>query len=257
MGVSYCALRQYAECLRVTERSLAIRTKVFGSVHTELPASLMQMGEALEGLGRKAEALERLREALRVAEAIEKPYPPDVVSALSDIAEALRARGKRAEALPLLQRALALADKELGADSTESAYVRELLADWYLEGGQPRQALEHYQRALAIREKESPPKHPDLFKPLSGIGGSQVALNAPAQAVAPLERALELSSSPRIAPEKAAEPRFLLARALWDSGGGHEHARELALGARQVLQQAHQDQESSRVAAWLASHGGQ
>ncbi|WP_257457970.1 serine/threonine-protein kinase [Archangium lipolyticum] len=256
MGISYCALRQYTECLAVAERSLAIRTKAFGSMHLELPTSLSRMGEALVGLGRNAEALERFQQALRVAEGIKTPYPPDIITALVNLAEALRARGKRAEALSHLQRALALAEKELGRESSDTAFALNALADWYLEGGQHRQALEHYQRALAIREKTSPPKHPDLFGLLAGIGRSQMALNAPAQAVAPLERALELTDSPRIGPEAAAELRFLLAQALWDSGGGKESARELASRALEALRQAKQETEASRVTAWLESHGG-
>ncbi|MFE8600609.1 tetratricopeptide repeat protein [Archangium violaceum] len=256
MGGSYCGLRQYTECLAVSERGLAIRTKAFGPKHTELPASLMRVAEALEGLGRKGEALVRFQEALRVAESLEEPYPPDVITALVDLAGALRARGRRAEALPHLQRALALAEKETGKESSEVASVLEGLGAWYLEGGQHRQALAHYQRALSLQEKELPPGHPGLFEPLAGMGRSQVALNAPAEAVAPLERALALAGSPRIAPETAADVRFLLARALWDAGTGREKARELATRAREVFLQAQKAPEATQVTAWLESHGG-
>ncbi len=256
MGDSYCFLRQYAECLAVAGRGLAIRTKVFGPKHTELPASLKRVGDALEGLGRKAEAMEHFQQSLRMAESLEPSYPPDVVYALLDLSEALRARGRRAEALPHLQRALAVAEKELGKEAFETASALEGLAAWYLEGGQHRQAPAHFQRALALREKHSPPGHPDLFESLVGVGRSQVALNAPAQAVAPLERALALAGSPRIAPETAADVRFLLARALWDAGTGRERARELATRAHEALLQAHKAPEAAQVTAWLEAHGG-
>ncbi|AKJ02101.1 serine/threonine protein kinase [Archangium gephyra] len=256
MGDSYCDLRQYAECLASSERSMAIRTKAFGPKHTEISASVRRVAEALEGLGRKSEALVRFQESLRGSESVEPPYAPDVIAALVELAGALRARGRRAEALPHLQRALALAEKEMGKDAFETATALEGLGAWHLEGGQHRQALVHYQRALAIREKDSPPGHPDLFEPLAGVGRSQVALNAPAEAVAPLERALALAGSPRIAPETAADLRFLLARALWDAGTGRERARELATRAREVLLQAHQAPAASQVTAWLESHGG-
>ncbi|WP_375772224.1 serine/threonine-protein kinase [Archangium gephyra] len=256
MGDSYCELRQYAECLAVAERGLAIRTKVFGPRHTELPASLRRVGHALEGLGRKAEALERYQQSLRLAESLEEPYAPDVVSALVDLAEALRARGRRAEALPHLQRALALAEKEMGPESPEAASALEGLAAWQLEGGQHKQALAQYQRALAIQEKDNPPGHPALFAALVGLGRCQVALNAPAQAVASLERAVALAGSPRIAPETAADVRFLLARTLWEAGTGRERARELATRAHEALLQAHKAPEAAQVTAWLASHGG-
>jgi len=255
MGDSHCFVRQYAECLALAGRGLAIRTKVFGPKHTELPASLRRVGDALEGLGRKAEAMEHYQQSLRVAESVEEPYAPDVISALLDLATAQRARGRRAEALPHLQRALALAEKQMGPESFETASALEGLAAWHQEGGQHQQALAHYQRALAIRQKDSPPWHPDLFEALAGLGRCQMALNAPAQAAASLERAVALAGSPRIAPETAADVRFLLARALWDADTGRARARELATQAHGAFLQAHKAPEASQVTAWLASHG--
>jgi len=254
MGDSHCFVRQYAECLALAGRGLAIRTKVFGPKHTELPASLRRVGDALEGLGRKAEAMEHYQQSLRVAESVEEPYAPDVISALLDLATAQRARGRRAEALPHLQRALALAEKQMGPEAFETASALEGLAAWHQEGGQHQQALAHYQRALAIRQKDSPPWHPDLFEALVGLGRCQMALNAPAQAAASLERAVALVGSPRIAPETAADVRFLLARALWDADTGRARARELATQAHGAFLQAHKAPEASQVTAWLASH---
>ncbi|PTL82785.1 serine/threonine-protein kinase [Vitiosangium sp. GDMCC 1.1324] len=259
LSSSYCDLRQYEKCLPVAERGLAIREKAFGPEHTDVVNSLVSVGLALKGLGRKDEALQRFRRALRIAESAPEHNPDDPFYPLLNSAEVLREMGRRAESLADYQRALALVGKEAQGNSHEMALVEEGLGDWYLEGGQHRQALQHYQRALAAREKQAPsPQHPNLFGPLAGIGSCQVALNAPAQAIAPLERALALSGSPLVAPEKAADVRFLLARALWEGGAEDKraHARELASQAQGELLTARKEQESSRVAAWLASHGG-
>ncbi|MCY1080157.1 serine/threonine-protein kinase [Archangium lansingense] len=256
LGSTHCNLREYAPCLSMYERALAIRKKVFGPEHPDVANSLVSVGTALNGLGRNDEALNHFRQALRMVETLPEHSAPDLFYPLLGIAETLKEQGKRAEALAHYQRALALAEKELGKDSSESGSALEGLAGLSREAGQHRQALEQYQRVLAAYETEVPPGHPDLFEPLAGIGRCQLALNAPAQAVAPLERAVVLVGSPRIAPETAADVRFLLARALWDSGTGRERARELATRAQEVLLQAHKASEAAQVTAWLESHGG-
>ncbi|MFL5350727.1 MAG: tetratricopeptide repeat protein [Hyalangium sp.] len=259
LGASLCDLREYTRCLAVYERSLAIRKKVFGPAHTDVANSLVSLGQALRDLGRKGEALEHFRQALRIAESAPEHSALDLFYPLLGSGDTLRGMGRRAESLADYQRALGVVEKEEdGKESAEAATVLTELGGWYQEGGQHRQALEHYRRALAVREKQLPPGHPDLFAPLLGMGESQVALNAPAQAIAPLKRALELGGSPRIEPAKVTELRFLLARALWDGGPADERARarELASQARQELLAAHKDPEASKAAAWLEAHGG-
>ncbi|WNG35615.1 tetratricopeptide repeat protein [Archangium violaceum] len=252
-------LHQYAQSLISYEQSVAIRKKAFGPGHTDVATSMVGVGNALSGLGRKSEALEQFRQALRIAEAAPEHNAVDLVYPLFGSAGVLRDLGRRAESLADYQCALGLAEKEVGKDSIESAIVLEGLADWYREGGQHRQALEHYKRALAVYEKRFPAHHPDVFGPLVGIGECQLALSAPAQAIAPLERALTLVGAPRLPAERVADLRFLLGRALWEGGAEdvRARARTLASQAYKELLAEHKEPKASRVAAWLEAHGGQ
>jgi tetratricopeptide (TPR) repeat protein/predicted Ser/Thr protein kinase len=255
LGVSYCHLHDYARCLSAYERALEIRRKVFGPEHTDVSSSLADTATALQALGRQAEALEYYQQALRMAEAAEEREPYHLISPMIGMGEVLLARGKRAESLSWFQRALAVAGKREGRDDWAHASVLSDLGAWYLQGGQHRQALEHYQQALALEEQRVPARHPDLFGPLVGVGECQLALHAPAEARAALERALATEPLSRLEADSVADARFLLAQALWD-GGEAPRARELAELAQKTLLQAHKDSEASRVTAWLQSHGG-
>lgn len=113
-------------------------------------------------------------------------------------------------------------------------------------------ALAGYQQALALREKAARPEHPDLVVALVGLGRGQVALGAPREALAPLERALKLSATPRILPETSADLRFGLARALWETNGDRERARRLATEAREAYARVGRTKDVRAVAAWLA-----
>ncbi|WNG20950.1 tetratricopeptide repeat protein [Cystobacter fuscus] len=253
LGVSQCHLRDYARCLSSYERALEIRRGILGPEHTDVSSSLADVAIALQAQGRWGEALEHYQRALRIAEAAEEHEPYQLISPLSGLGEVLLAQGKRAESLSYLQRALALAEKNEVDDAWALSTVVEKLADWYLKGGQHRQALPYYQRALALEEKRVPARHPDLFGPLVGLAECQLALHAPAQARAALERALETEPLSRLSASSLAHARFLLARAIWE-GGEAAQARQLALQAQKALREAHEDSQASQVTAWLDAH---
>ncbi len=107
--------------------------------------------------------------------------------------------------------------------------------------------------------------HPYLAYPLTGIGVAHWKEHRPAEAIAPLERALAIREAGELDVGAVAETRFALARALWDAGRDRARARRLAATARADYQRLHaqngkegrkEDKKSNEVGDWLAAHGG-
>lgn len=252
VGVTLCSLGRFDEALPLFERAQAIREKAFGPEHSDVALSIYNQGLALHGLGRYAEALTFLQRTRAMEEKTLGADSPDMAETLVDLATTLRALGRHAEALPLYEQALTLARK--GESDFSMARALEGLGGWQLEQGKASAALASYQQAIQHREASvALPEHPDLVGALAGLGRSHVELRAPREALAPLERALKLSASPRVAPRVAANLRFDLARALWETNGDRERARQLATEARDIYTRAGREQDVRAVNAWLAA----
>jgi eukaryotic-like serine/threonine-protein kinase len=96
---------------------------------------------------------------------------------------------------------------------------------------------------------------------LHGLGQTSLDAAAPAEAIAPLERALDLCLTNEGDPAFLAEIRFTLAQALSDAPAGQgrdeARARELAQLARTTYAEAGdlRAEEIATIDAWLAEHG--
>jgi len=89
-----------------------------------------------------------------------------------------------------------------------------------------------FNSALAVWNKELAPDHSYFGDSYNGIGRSYLGQDAPESALAPLERALAIREKSGSEPSQIGETRFLLARALWDSGRDRARARTLAEAAK-------------------------
>jgi hypothetical protein len=90
---------------------------------------------------------------------------------------------------------------------------------------------------------------------LVALGKSDLELGHAASALAPLERAVATDLVRPGRPWRGAEARFLLARALWESGGSRGRARALAEAARTEYAAAGAAYAAAGagVANWLAA----
>ena len=143
----------------------------------------------------------------------------------------------------------AIREKALGPSDPDLAMSFTALARIERERGRPGAAIGHDERAVKIMEDTHGKEHTRLAEPLTGLAESLLAARRPAEALAPLERALAITA-PR--PEfhvVVVWQRFLLAQALWDSGGDRSRARALA-------EQVASDPESAKDATFLAKVQG-
>jgi tetratricopeptide (TPR) repeat protein len=115
-------------------------------------------------------------------------------------------------------------------------------------------ALPLYQQALAIQQRGLPPDQFDFAPVLIGLGECQLELGRPAEALAPLERAIKIAE-PTQKPSDLARPRFALARALWDSGGDRARATDLAKQARAAFaaEGPNEKRRMARIRAWFTA----
>jgi eukaryotic-like serine/threonine-protein kinase len=215
---------------------------------------LSNMADAYTSLGRSEDALRMLRQALRILSDSYGPEHPELAYVHYNMSEALRRLGDNKGAYDSIQEAIRIRSAALGPGHPLVADALDRLALSLLEDGLYAEALVECQRSLAIREKALGPDHPDLSYSLENLGAALIGVRQPAKAIPALERAIALRTKAGAAPGDLAEPRFSLARALWDTRRERGQARALAAHARDGYLQAGQKEEAEKVSAWLAAH---
>src|SRR5262249_15289097 len=153
-----------------------------------------------------------------------------------------------------IQQAIRIRKAALGDEDPAVADALDRLALALIEDGLYAEALEECRRSLAIREKVLGKEHPDVSYSLENLGAALIGVRQPEKAIPVLERAIAIRSKESTGAEDLAEPRFSLARALWDAGRDHARAKDLAEQARGGYLQGGQKQEAAKVSAWIAAH---
>jgi eukaryotic-like serine/threonine-protein kinase len=203
--------------------------------------------------GRYPEAIAAYQRARAMAEASLRPDDPDVARPLGNLAMALSEAGRPAEALGYNQRAVDILRKALGAGHPEVAMHISNRGEILNALGRYDEARALFNSALAVWNKELPPEHSNFGDSYSGIGQSYLGQDAPEPALAPLERALAIREKSGAEPSQIGETRFLLARALWDSGRDRTRAQALARAAKLAYgDKAPWRDKVDAIDAWLA-----
>ena len=108
----------------------------------------------------------------------------------------------------------------------------------------------HFERAVGILEKALGGSHGRVATMLKNLGQTLLTAGAPADAVAPLERALALREG-RTTGATYGTIAFTLARAIWEAHHDHDRALKLAWKARAALEHAGAEQELTRIDTWI------
>jgi len=213
------------------------------------------MGAMYDTMGKFKESLEQHQQALAIATRALRPDDPDVIRANGNVAMALNELGRVSEALEVNDRAVVATRRGLGSEHplmgiqlTNRGEMLNALQRW-------EEARGAFTQAQAIWEKQLAPEHAFFAYPLTGIGLGYLGERKPAQAIAPLERALGIRRANGEAPKRMGETLFALARALWDAGQDRPRAHTLAFEARDSYQKvAALKQQSAEVSLWLSQH---
>lgn len=180
--------------------------------------------------------------------------PDGVRVSLDDVGRLEDAKGDPARTLEALQTMLAQKERELGSSDSSLAPVLDRTGAAMRAAGNPRDALDLHARALRMHEQHG--KTPrGIVHSLVGVGQCQLDLEAPGEALEPLERALELMHTWRATVTQLAPVRFALARALTGSKQDGARAYVLACKAREGFAKGSPELQglAEEVDAWISA----
>lgn len=238
-------------------RALAIGERELGEMHPDLASLRLNLGLALLDLGNRREAEAHLRRSLADREQLLGPDHPDVAESLEALGGLWIDTGRAAQALPMMRRAVAIFEAKMPGHPL-TALCRGTLGEALRVLGRHDEAAAEYRAALrGVETSFFGPEHIYVSLPLQGLGLLLVDRGRPAEALPPLERALEVRERQPVPRGWLEDTRFTLARALWDSGRDRARALELARQARAGFAALGEAERTHRaeVEAWLAARG--
>jgi len=221
-----------------------------------LVGPLTQLGRAYASLGRTGDAGDVLERALAIA--ADQPRAVDAAS-IADVhvalAEVALSRGEPAVALEHAGRGRAVLTGA-SSDPVRLAAIDLVSAEALLEFRRGEDALARGQAAVDALSTAMGRDDAAILDAWLVIGRAELALGAPERALAPLERALEITRDRVLLPERVAAVEHALADAVWRSGRDHARAIALAEAARDRLAPDDPRQRARReqVDQWLARH---
>jgi tetratricopeptide (TPR) repeat protein len=251
LGANLAMQGKLDEAIPLLEKSLSIRQARYGEVHLLTASTRMNLGNALSTKGRRDEARVHLEKVVTTYEELFGPEGFKVSFALGNLGQLLQETKQLAEARRVLERALAIREKELGPEHPKVARMVANLGYVALDAKDYKRAIALFQRTGAIMDKAFDPTHPARIDVLSGEGAAWLGDGRPADAITPLERAVNLREAHPSDPVELAELRALYAQALWRSGRDKARAKKLAAEARAVLAAAGVTEAVDGIDAWL------
>ncbi len=257
---------RYDEAIATNERVLEIFREYYGEGHTQVAVAHNNLGTALSAAGRGEEALEHLERALELRSR-DKVFAQMVVPLynLADLyrqlAEERRCRGESDEAASLFtrsvernRRALELSVEHYGEEHYFTGVILSGLGVALRNTGEYAEAEQLQRRSIASLDRGVGPEHSTLAFPLVELGRLLLRRGQAAEALEPLERALELRTREDVDPGELAIVRLQLARALWDSGGDKRRAHDLAREAHAHYERDPPPDACFESRDWLAAH---
>jgi tetratricopeptide (TPR) repeat protein len=253
IGNAYYQMQRYGEAFAAYGRALEQSRRTLGPQHPTVAVRLGNIALVLDGQGRYEESLATQLQALAIEEKALGPGHPRLSITHDNLSSLLLAMKRPGDALGHARQALAIEEANPDATAADLGASVENVAEALLELGRHGEALHHNQRALALFRRELGPGHAWTALAESTHGRILQAQGRPAEAVAPLRRALAggFAEGRGETPEGAAA-RFALARALWDSGGDRAEALALAREARAALSRV-RGRGMPEVDDWLRS----
>lgn len=255
LGVALSRAGRYAEAVPIYERALAIDETTFGRAHPTVGMALGNLGLAYARCGRFDDGVAALDRALVIDIEVWGPDDSETATALGNLGHVQLVRGNLADARRALERSIAIRERSQGAAHPFVARTLSNLGWVALAEGKMDEARASFERALAILERANGASHPDVAAQLAGLGASLIATD-PARARTLFERALGIYASGAAAPDKLADAKFGLARALVEQGHDRPRARVLAEEARANYASlgGYTERKRIEVERWLALH---
>jgi tetratricopeptide (TPR) repeat protein/predicted Ser/Thr protein kinase len=207
------------------------------------------LGGVLYKAARFEEARDRFQQARGLMEKELGPEHPFVAAMHNNIGVTQAELGLFEDARISYERALDTTRKALGPEHPEVANTLVCLGRALVRIGELSEAELQLQSGLTLGQRTLGSEHALIAEAMLGLGELHLARGRPAQALAPLERALVIRP-----PADSAETRFTLARALFTTGQDQARAQRLAADALEHYRRIGNHPKGQEVSRWLAEH---
>ncbi len=254
IGTVLAQAGRHEQALVRLDEADAIMAREFGERDTGRVVGLELRAGSLLALGRVDEARRSFDTALVAMDAVYGERHPHTIRMRGNLVLLLVGAGELEPARALGERVVALKREVFGPDDVQVAIARYNLGTVYTAMARHQDAAAEYDASLELWQRALGADHVDLAGPLAGQANAALALDRPAQALAPALRARELVARVGRPPE----PTLLwdLGRAQWHAGL-HAAARANVLAAREALRAAPSPGlDDVTLQRWLDAHAG-
>jgi len=238
------------EAIEVARRAGELLAKALGADHPTVGGSEMTLGQLLVDVKQFDDARARFEHAETLFARAFGPDHPVHAQIWANLGDLELKQEHWDAALTQFRRAIARLERVYGADSVDVAGARTDAARALAELGRVPEAIIEQQRAIATLDKLGADGEPRVVVALTELAEYQLFVKQAALALASAQRALEIAikRTPAANGEDLAEARFLVARAMWETGGDKRGALALAREAEAHAGGAMHD----TIVAWLA-----
>ncbi|WP_224246240.1 protein kinase domain-containing protein [Hyalangium gracile] len=247
----------FAESERLATQSLALLERSLGPKHQRLVTPLNTLAIARLAQNRAQDEVVPLMErALQLLEGSGSEESSETAVLRTNIASALGHAGRPAEAERLITDAISSLERKLGPEHPTLVVMLLELATVLQAQGRVAEALPRLDRAAAIQDALPEDVRGMWMHTRMDLGRAYMELRRPKEAVAPLSQLVADRKHTPMPPEMGALARFLLAQALWDSGGDRHQAVKLATEAQGLIPDTAPAAPRFRktLEDWLARH---
>lgn len=255
VGAALYRVGRYDEAAPYLERAAEIRERSLGPTHPLVGRSLSNLGSLAKSRGKLAEAVAYHRRALEVLEASQGSEHPDLAIALGNLASAQQDLGQLDDARSSYERSLAIRIAAFGEQHPKVAFARKALGTLHIARGDHEAAIDELDRALAVARAVYPQPHPDTATILTRRADARLRLHRGAEALRDAEEAMQIRAAVGPDPERLAETRFVLARALAQVDPTDARARTEARAAADAYAALGEGgrEHVAEIDAWLAA----
>ncbi|WON72907.1 TonB family protein [Nitrosospira sp. Is2] len=183
---------KFTDAQQLSERSLALRTKLLGEENLDVALKLNDVASLQITHGQYQQAEPLLQRTLAITEKIFGPNHPSVAMSLNNIAVLHHRQGYYQKVEPLIRRALKIRENAFSTDHPDLPASFNNLGALHDVEGRHSEAKMQYQRALVMLEKVSGKDGPALTTVLNNLSRLNLILGNLSEAESFIQRSLSI-----------------------------------------------------------------
>ncbi|WP_338865211.1 tetratricopeptide repeat protein [Myxococcus stipitatus] len=237
---------------KLAREALGVFERTLGPEHPRVYDALNDLASTLLMESRMDEALPLYERGLAVVAKTDGPESMGAAVIHANMGVLFFQQGKHDLAMERFKRSLAIKEKTQGNWSATLVIPLRLIARILSMKELYEEALPYAQRAVDVQVVQPTDPEGQWMLTLRDLGALYLKLKRPADAIAPLERAVTGWEKALPGPGHKTDVRFLLAKALWESGRDRERALRLANEARTMAMTTDPAKKTlPNINAWL------